>query len=99
MQRVYHKVEGEGLNVHVEEKFKKVDDTISQIQVQVEEIELKIKLHTPPKEREIIQKVNEALETLHLLSGMKPNCQVLNQITLDVYDSCSMCHKCRKINR
>ena len=42
MQRVYQKVVGEGPELPIEEKIKKVDDTISKVQAQVQKIQLNI---------------------------------------------------------
>lgn len=56
----------------MEEKVKKVDDTITKIQTQVQEIQLKIKPNTPPKERERRENLKEASNTLQQLSAVQP---------------------------
>lgn len=88
-----------GLDVPIEEKIKKVDDTIYQIQVQVEEMQLKIKSNTHTKKRERRQKVNEASNELQLLSAVKLDFQVLNRITLDVYEQLLIVLEIQKINQ
>lgn len=61
---MYQKIRGEGPKVPIEEKVKKVDDTVSKFQVQVEEIQLKIKATTSSEERERSKKVDEASNML-----------------------------------
>lgn len=52
MQRVYQKIAREDKEGPMEEKVIKVDDTISKLQAQVEELQLKINIDTPLEERE-----------------------------------------------
>lgn len=42
VHRVYQKVVGDGPEVPIEEKIKKVDDTISKVQARVQELQLNI---------------------------------------------------------
>ena len=51
MQRVYQKVMREGIDIPVEDKVHKVDDTISHLKPQIQELQLKMKPKTPPQER------------------------------------------------
>lgn len=52
VQRVYQDITGEDIEEVMEEKFRKIDDTISQMQAQVYDLQMKIKPVTPLEERE-----------------------------------------------
>ena len=60
----------------MEEKVKKVDSTTIEIQTQVQDLQIKIKPETPPKEKKRREKVNEALVTLQQLNVVESYCTI-----------------------
>lgn len=99
IQRVNQKVVEEGLEVPIEEKVKKVFDTISGLQVKVCDLQLKIKPNTPLEERERRKKVDEALDTLQQLSIVKPDFQALNKIRFKLYAQLLVAPSMQQINQ
>lgn len=76
---------GRGPEVPFREKVKNVDDNIFELQEQVQELEFRIKLETPPEERESRKKMDESLITLQQLRSMKLEWHTLNTIIFDLY--------------
>ena len=78
--------EGKQKEVPLEEKVKKVGNTIIEVHAQVYELHLNIKLATSPKERERLKKVNEESSTLQELSTVEKECDKWYKVSLIVYE-------------
>ena len=98
-KKIYQIIVGEGEGVEMEEKVKRVDDMITKLQRQVQDLQVKINLETPLKEKEIAEKFNKASYTLYQLRNVQLECQTWNNISFIAYQKLLARHEMQEINQ
>ena len=83
----------------MEEKVKKVEDTITDLQTQVQELQLKNKLDPPLEEREGREKVNEASSRLQQLIIVQLECVTWNKVSLTIYEILTTAPETQEVNK
>lgn len=74
------------IDTPVEDKLSKIDEIVHGLKVKVEELELQIKLSTPPEELQQREKVTETFESFKYLQGLDTECSRLYKVGLYIWN-------------
>lgn len=98
VNKIYRRIKEGTPNVPVEYQLHKVETIITNLQAQVEELQLKIRPETPLEESERRKKVDEASLKLQKMSTIKPYYQTLDGISFGIYQQLLDAMEMQQIN-